>query len=314
MKKISIIIPVYNQLEYFKQCIDSIVNQTYTNLEIICVDDGSTDGVSDYLDDIAKLDKRIVVIHQENHGESHARNVALKESTGDYIAFADCDDWVEQDMYATLMEIAEKDTLDMVASSWFKEEDNTSIKVNNLLPVTREIISRNMLLKYIYMRDSYRGFAYMWNKLYKREILMDQSKIRLFDEGLKLGGDVLYLAEAAVKVNKAKYIDKAFYHYRIRQGSGSHSDDCERIRDWIKSYELTIDILRRENVESLTVNYAIRFMAYHAMEGVQIAIKVDDNCNKMYFKEVMRDNADIYIGLNKEYPDRIKEYKKLMEL
>lgn len=314
MKKISVIIPVYNQLEFFKKCINSVCNQAYRNLEIICVDDGSTDGVDRYLDKIAKSDDRLIVIHQKNAGESNARNRALELASGDYITFVDCDDWIDAEMYATLVKIAEKDDLDMVASSWYKEINGKSEEIHNELEVEKGIINRDELLKYIYMRDSYRGFAYMWNKLYKKKILMNGTNIRFFDESLKLGGDVVYLAGAAIKVKKAKYIDKAFYHYRIRKGSGSHSEDCEKIRDWVKSYELTVGILRKEKISNQTVKYAIRFMAYHAMEGLQVAIKLGDNKNKQYFKRVMKENSDVYIELNKKNPERINEFNRLMRL
>ena len=94
---VSIIIPIYNTASYLRKCLDSAKNQTYTNLEIICVDDGSTDGsekiVDEYLDD-----ERFVIIHKENGGESSARNTGLLKSTGDYIGFMDCDDWIEKDM------------------------------------------------------------------------------------------------------------------------------------------------------------------------------------------------------------------------
>ena len=98
MKRISVIIPVYNQLEFFKNCIKSVCNQTYKELEIICIDDGSTDGVGEYLDIIKKNDNRVVVIHQDNAGESNARNKGLEVAKGDYITFVDCDDWIDEDM------------------------------------------------------------------------------------------------------------------------------------------------------------------------------------------------------------------------
>ena len=95
---ISIIVPVYNVEEYLKECIDSIINQTYKRIEIILVDDGSTDKSGKICDDYAKIDKRIKVVHKENGGLSDARNVGISVSSGKYIAFVDSDDWVEKTM------------------------------------------------------------------------------------------------------------------------------------------------------------------------------------------------------------------------
>lgn len=149
MKKVSIIIPVYNTASYLKRCLDSAKNQTYTNLEIICVDDGSTDGSERIMDEYAD-DERFVIIHRENGEESSARNAGLLRSTGDYIGFIDCDDWIEKDMYETLVKAMEENDVDMAAA--------------NLKEVEAGAFDRDKLLRYIYERDSYQGFAYMWDK------------------------------------------------------------------------------------------------------------------------------------------------------
>lgn len=311
-KKLSVIIPVYNQLEYFKKCLDSVVNQTYSNLEIICVDDGSRDGAQDYLDEVASKDSRVIAIHQKNSGESHARNVGLMQATGDYITFVDCDDWIEGDMYETLVSTMECEDVDMVASGWFKEEEGNTTEIKNEESVAQGVFGTEQLLRYIYMRDSYRGFAYMWNKIYKKEIMMHQGKIQLFDENLKLGGDVIYLAKMALNSKSCIYIDKAFYHYRIRRGSGSHSKSTELIRDWIKSYELTINALASNKVSEEIIDYVKRFMAYHAMEGAIVALELKEEKAFEYFKKVMMENEKIYVRLNQNHPERIREYKSVI--
>jgi len=312
MKKISVIIPVYNQLEFFKKCINSVCNQAYRNIEIICVDDGSTDGVDRYLDKIAKSDDRLIVIHQKNSGESNARNKALELATGDYITFVDCDDWIDEDMYKVLITEAEAYDLDIVASSWYKELDDKTEVIRNEQEVEKGIINRESLLKYIYMRDSYRGFAYMWNKLFKRELIYSDKGILKFDESLTIGGDVLYLAQLATSANKTKYIDSPFYHYRIRINSGSHSTDLERRKDWIRAYELTITHLEKNNVDKEIIDYAIRFMAYHAFEGASIAIELKDDEKKRYFQQVMVKNYELYKKLNSEHSERIKQFERIM--
>lgn len=154
MKKISIIIPVYNTASYLRRCLDSAKNQTYTNLEIICVDDGSTDGSERIVDEYAD-DERFVIIHRENGGESSVRNAGLLRSTGDYIGFMDCDDWIEKDMYETLVKAMEENDADMAAASWFKSYADEEKEAVNLKEVEAGVFDRDKLLRYIYERDSY---------------------------------------------------------------------------------------------------------------------------------------------------------------
>lgn len=311
-KKLSVIIPVYNQLEYFKKCLDSVVNQTYSNLEIICVDDGSTDGAQDYLDEVASKDSRVIAIHQKNSGESHARNVGLMQATGDYITFVDCDDWIEEDMYDSMMRVAEEEDLDLVACSWYKVKDEKPVKVENELNVSSNLIDNEELLDYVYKRDLYRNFAYIWNKIYKREILEDEGTLRRFDEDIYLGADVTYLARAILKANRAKYMDRPFYHYTFRVGSGSHSNDISKARDLTESYKETVELLKNAKVKEETVNYAIRILVYHAIEGIEIAIEKEDSTAKKYFRELMLSYESVYLELNKNYPDRVELYKRLI--
>ena len=101
---LSVIIPIYNTKEYLPRCLDSILDQTYPSLEIICVDDGSTDGSAELLDDYATKDSRIQVLHKSNGGPSSARKAGLSHATGIYTTFVDSDDWVDADMYKDLME------------------------------------------------------------------------------------------------------------------------------------------------------------------------------------------------------------------
>ena len=174
MKTISVIIPVYNTEKELPKCLKSICDQTYKDLEIICIDDGSTDGSSQVLDEFSMKDNRIKVVHQKNGGESNARNTGLKMASGEYIAFCDSDDWIDTDMYEILARELNCENIDMVGGSWYKETDVYSQEIRNQLPVNSAAFTREELLKYLYKRDSYRGFAYMWNKLYKREILKDK--------------------------------------------------------------------------------------------------------------------------------------------
>lgn len=312
---ISVIVPVYNLEKYLVRCIESIIGQTYKNLEIILIDDGSTDTSGQIIDEFKKKDNRIKVIHKENGGESSARNTGLRMATGEYIAFCDCDDWMDLDMYETLAWELNQENIDMVASGWYKETDSSSQEIRNALPVNSQVFGRDELLKYLYMRDSYRGFAYMWDKLYKREILKDKDgNWILFREDLRLGGDVLYLAEVALNVKRAKYVDWAFYHYYQRDKSGCHTKDVTKLREWLKAYELILQRFEEEQIDYKTKDYVKRFLAYHSSNATEIAAVQGQKEAQKEFQRFMEMYKQEYISLNTQYPERIKRYCDLLEI
>ncbi|MCI8663850.1 MAG: glycosyltransferase [Hungatella sp.] len=312
---ISVIVPVYNLEKYLVRCIESIIGQTYKNLEIILIDDGSTDTSGQIIDEFKKKDNRIKVIHKENGGESSARNTGLRMATGEYIAFCDCDDWMDLDMYEALAWELNQENIDMVASGWYKETDSSSQEIRNALPVNSQVFGRDELLKYLYMRDSYRGFAYMWDKLYKREILKDKDgNWILFREDLRLGGDVLYLAEVALNVKRAKYVDRAFYHYYQRDKSGCHTKDVTKLREWLKAYELILQRFEEEQIDYKTKDYVKRFLAYHSSNATEIAAIQGQKEAQKEFQRFMEMYKQEYISLNTQYPERIKRYCDLLEI
>lgn len=315
MKTISVIVPIYNTRRELPRCLNSICNQTYRDLEIICVDDGSTDGSERILDEFKKKDCRIRAVHKENGGESSARNVGLKMATGEYIGFCDCDDWIDEDMYEILAKELDHKNIDMAIGSWYKETDMQSQEIKNDLPVNHQVFGREELLRYLYMRDSYRGFAYMWDKLYKREILKNkQGKWILFCEDLCLGGDILYLAEVVLNVKKAKYVDRAFYHYYQRNESGCHTKDVRKLRDWIRAYELVLQKFKEEQINNEIMDYVKRFLAYHSSNAAEIAAAQDQKEAKKEFQKFMEMYKYEYISLNEQYPDRVKRYCDLLKI
>jgi len=121
MEKISVIIPVYNTSKYLKRCLDSIINQTYVNLEIICINDGSKDNSLEILNQYKKKDDRIIIIDKENQGVSAARNDGIKNSTGMYITFVDSDDWLELDAIEILYKTLINEKVDVVRGNYYKD-------------------------------------------------------------------------------------------------------------------------------------------------------------------------------------------------
>ena len=316
-KKVSLIIPVYNTVDYLRRCLESAVSQTYTNMEIICVDDGSTDGSGQIVDEFAARDSRVVVIHQKNSGESNARNTGLKAAGGDYIGFMDCDDWIEPDMYECLVGALEEAGADMAIAGFyreFEEDGKERIEVRNEKTVEPKIFDGKQLLKYLYERDSYRSFAYIWDKLYKREIACQASgEMISFDESIKLGGDVLYLAQCALNTKRAVYVEKSFYHYLQRIDSGCHMPDLARKQDNIRAYKTVSKIFEEQNVEPLVMDFIKRIIVYHSTYAAEIAYEQQNQEMLEEFQELMQKYEKEYRRLNKNRADWIKRFEEILQ-
>jgi len=314
-KRVSIVIPIYNTVNYLERCLLSVCNQTYKNLEIICVNDGSSDGSEKIIEKFAKKDKRIIAVHKKNAGESSARNIGLNLCSGDYIGFVDCDDWVEPVMYEDLVGILEKNDAELVASGYCIDTDNGSEKAENQLEVSKSVFGRQQLMEYVYRRDAYRGVTgYIWCKLYKKTILQNQlNQWILFDEKLKLGGDIVYFSQVALNTHRAIYVDKAYYHYYQRNSSTYHSNNEILWLDILPAYRKVLDNFTEENIENDILIWVKRFLVYRAE---LLAILAYENKNKTVLnlcKDVMQQYQKEYFQTNVQYPMRIKQYHEIME-
>lgn len=312
---LSVIVPVYNTSATLKRCFDSICKQTYTNLEIIVVDDGSTDGASDIADEYAKKDSRIKVFHQENAGESVARNVGLRQVTGDYFTFVDCDDWLELDMYENMMQTIQAHNVDIAACSWFKDFDNKSEAVQNEGYVQKGSFDREQLLTYIYQRDLYRGFTYIWDKIYRRNLMYNEAgRIIEFPVDLKIGGDIVFLARMVFNAKTATYLDRPFYHYYQRMDSGSHSKNLKKRMDWIQAYVIILEYIESKGIETKSRPWIERFLAYHSSNVAELAYEQKDFTAFNKCKNFMKRYQTVYERTNSEHLERIERYRRIMNI
>lgn len=208
---ISVIVPIYKVEEYLSRCVDSIINQTYKNLEIILVDDGSPDNCPKICDDYAKMDNRIKVIHKENGGLSDARNAGMNVATGEYISFIDSDDWIENSMFEEMLNRMHEDKSDVVSCGvkWVKENGDLirNVTVNSEIVLNKqdslkEIINDGLLKQHV------------WNKLYKAEIIQEIP----FEKG-KYHEDVFWSYLVFSNVEKVSIITESFYCYVQRKES-----------------------------------------------------------------------------------------------
>lgn len=224
-KLISIIVPIYRVENYLKRCIDSIINQTYKNIEIILVDDGSPDNCGVICDEYAKFDDRIKVIHKKNGGLSDARNCGIEVSTGDYIIFVDSDDYVSKNMCEKLLIRALEHNVDIVSCN-FKEiyVDNNKEKINKQSIKESLEVYTNLEVIYKYFFDYTVDINVVWNKLYKRELFFKRESIR-FPKG-KLHEDDYTICKLYYYANKIVIINDVLYYYIRRCDSitGNFSD------------------------------------------------------------------------------------------
>lgn len=213
MEKVSIIIPVYNVEQFLDACIESVVNQTYRNLEIIAVDDGSTDNSGKILDDWAKKDSRIKVIHKENAGLSSARNAALNAVKGDYIAMIDSDDFWDDDAIEHMVTLAKDNQADMVIAGGRRVDLEGKIvpdKRPDVIDHEGVISEREFWTR----RLQNMHYIVVWSKLYRKEIFDD---IR-FPEG-EINEDVAVLWKIVSKCGTIYSSNKKIYNWRVNPDS-----------------------------------------------------------------------------------------------
>lgn len=228
-KKISVIIPVYNVEKYISRCIDSILNQSYNNIEIIIVNDGSIDKSGFICDEYSKKYNNIKVFHTENSGVSSARNLGIDNSEGEYITFVDPDDYIEKDMYKILYDLIIKSKSEIAMTSFYYIKENDVIEAednsNNLIIFTKE-----EALRLYFKREKPFDSCFLWNKLFKRDLFKE---VRL-DVELVIQEDSEVLIRLLNRINSIVYIGIPLYFYIIREGAATYGK--------ISKNKLTTDI------------------------------------------------------------------------
>lgn len=222
--KISIIVPVYNVEKYLNKCLDSLVNQTYKNIEIICVNDGSTDNSLDILNEYANKDERVIVVNKKNGGISDARNVGIVKVTGEYMMFVDSDDWIDLEICEKSLDVMIKYSVDVVMCSYIREYAGKSLPkiIFNEDCYFNENETRYQLYRRLFglygeqLRQPENADAIVtaWGKLYKSKLIIDNN-IKFVDTK-KIGTceDALFNIEVFQYVKNSYFLNKCFYHYR----------------------------------------------------------------------------------------------------
>lgn len=315
--KISIIVPVYNTKEYLRRCIESIQNQTYDNLEIICVDDGSTDGSGEVLDELSREDNRLVVVHTENGGVANARNIGMLKADGEYIGFVDSDDYLDLDMFSQLVKGMDNPEVDIVTCRYYFDYNNGEIvPAVNQKEVPQNEIQALDFLPYMYERDIYKGVgAYLWTKLFRTSLIKPDSQSLFLSFMTDITGydDVVFNAKAMLHCNKVVYINKPLYYYVQRENSIMHSNyKIKSTMKWVEAYRRTIDLFKENSVSTQALDYVIRMYVYRCGKTLEDVLGKDVNGDVEVLQEEIKKYLDVYVRTNKKYPDRIEWVQKLI--
>ncbi len=254
---ISVIVPVYNVEEYIEKCIDSIISQTFKNLEIILVDDGSPDNCGKICDEYAKKDNRIKVLHKENGGVSFARNIGLQNATGNWITFVDSDDWIENDYIEQLLKIGKQDNVDVILCG-YNRINNTTKQEINATGGKEKYNHSEYLIKTL---NPQTGFGFCHMKLIKRDAINGL----IFDEKLVVGEDALFNIQLSKNIKKAVFYKKALYNYRNNANSVVKKYDDNYAKKYLESMKKCKEYITSNYTDFTIIQNYYNYVAYHIM-------------------------------------------------
>lgn len=278
---VSIIIPVYNVKPYFKRCLDSVVGQTYRNIEILLVDDGSIDGSGEICDVYARMDSRIVGHHQTNAGVSSARNWALDRVHGDYITFIDADDWIDKNLVTYAIQTAREQEADIVMYSYVRIK--TGHELDNMetqLPRVDETMTTNMLVTNI-ITNTWPNYS--WQAVYKASLWKSQR----FPVNYAWLEDLRILPHVYIQAKKIVRLQNSLYYYN-QMNTGSltveHSSTYWQVKERysifnIQYYHLLLakqygytDAVRQLTIKNIRLGIKLYWRNYHAKEPLSVEV------------------------------------------
>ena len=314
--RVSVIIPVYNVEKYLRECLDSIVNQTLREIEIICVDDGSTDGSPEILREYGEKDRRITIISQENRGISSARNHGADIASGEYFYFMDGDDILERDALSRLYQLSEEKSLDVLyfdGESFFETEELKEIKKNYITYYARKgdysrVMTGPQMLHEMIAMDEYRSslcLQFISSVHYRQENLR-------FEEGI-IGEDNIFTFQCIMPAHRVYHMKEAFFHRRVRGNSVMTSaGKFEQVYGFFAGY-LAIERafrdnqLNQEDAEGLSMLVRMRLRLtrklYHDLEPEY----------KLCFEALKPEEKTYFLMLVKDYDDNLIKEKELRE-
>lgn len=255
--KVSVVVPVYNSEKYLNKCLDSVINQTLHEIEIICINDGSTDGSADILDSYAKKDSRLKIITQENQGLSTTRNNGIKISRGEYISFVDSDDWIDEDFLEKLYYSAKNSNADIAVCSIVKIKNN---KPKKLFTIKNKIQATKTIDKYKICKLP--RSCYVVNRLYKKELFTENNiffNTGVYFEDIEFSHKILHYSKKLITVPQV-----AYYYFNNPQSIVSVNSDKKYHDYW------------------MAINNSIKFIKYNFIK-YDLSQYPGQNSRKHYF-------------------------------
>ncbi len=304
--KVSVIIPVYNRKKYLKRCLDSVINQTLKNIEIICIDDGSTDQSLEILNEYRKKDGRIIIINQKNQGAGLARNSGLKIAKGEYIGFVDSDDWIDLNFYETLFKEAKKQDADLARTLYVHEFQKNS-KEDYINKTIHKRKSEGELL------NVNEHSVVIWNAIYKREFLQ---KNNIYFDKLQAVEDVPFTARATYYSKKTIPVIGTYYHYRKDVENRLTIFNKKRIEGMLKANKVTLDFINSVKYDNKT-DYLVAFKRviwrYDDLFGHSLKIdNFDKKDQESFFNDIVQgfQSCKYKEDLQKNYYETYFEFLK----
>ncbi len=277
-KLVSIIVPVYNIENYLKECINSLLSQTYKNIEIILINDGSTDNSGTICNSYKKNSRIIKTINKPNNGVSSARNTGLKVAKGDYIMFVDSDDYVSENYIETFVNnIKEKS---MVISSYKELFFNCTI--NHQIAKQKEVINNIEAINRLFERKSFGG--YLWNKIFIKNII-DEHDLK-FDESIHMCEDQLFVIQYLQYIKEVYLLPEIPYYYRMRKSSAVWKNNSKILTMFDSFYRMN-DILQKKQIDTfyLKVNILENICKYKS----KVKLKTLENKLQMNFYKLKKE-------------------------
>lgn len=293
---LSIIVPCYNVSDYLERCVNSLIQQNYKNIEILLIDDGSTDNTSVICDKLAVKDNRIRVIHQKNMGISATREKGIKNSKHQFVTFVDSDDWIHPDMYVHLMKAMIKENVDIAQCGFCKVSPDGKIehRYQDFYNNKYEIYSHDEgVIKII--EDKEWG-SYMWNKIYRKDVFKNIT----FPIGRGLGEDISIMHEIFNNAKSSIYFKDEYYYYYYYSNSICHNNNIESIAkrsiDHVNAQLDRYKFLLKHPEYNIVLPHLKNNVLYVCLSSLKLSLILTSYFPKEYFRELRKEVLSISLS------------------
>ena len=275
--KLSTIIPVYNVEKYLANCLESVINQDLKDIEIICVNDGSTDGSLSILKEYSKIDERIMIVNQKNHGQAIARNVGLSIASGEYIHFIDSDDYIGPNSYKKLYKISKKHNTDVTIFNFIIKD----LAGKTIINPQKTNLPREKVFSLKENQDYFMYNCAVWNKLFKKSFLVHN---KILFQDYKMAEDILFSIKSEITSHKMIYVDDRFYYHHARENSKVQTIGS----DWYDHLSVVKEIktLAEKQPQNSIINTKIEkiILSLILEASIRISHTEKDNFKKLAFE------------------------------